>query len=299
MPYTAASLAAVPMRVLLLLACLTSAAASAQTDPLQFRPLAVGDTWVFNAYWGSPDPFVSWTPQSVSQYRVTGDTLVAGTAYKVIELAGVEAGVATPLCSAGVAYDAAGAPTLVRLTGSPTALQCVRPFAFALTPQSVTTHTPGTYLVGSTPTTFATVRQTRETGQTTAGAPFERDVYFAAGVGVIAFGQVEAVGTNAVAFSQRLAYARVGGTEYGANPVAGETAPATAATLRAYPNPARAALTVEADGAVRVFDALGRLVVQGSAAPGRPLRLDVSAWPAGLYVARTDAGQAVRLVVAR
>ena len=289
------------MRVFVLLFALLGAvsAASAQPDLLQFRPLAVGDTWVFNFYQGTTDPFVMWAPQSISQYRVTGDTLVDGTAYRIVEASTVQEGTAAPVCSAGVAYDAAGEATLVRLTGSPTALQCVRRFAFPLTPQTVTTHTPGTYLVGSTPTTFATVRQTRETGFLSTGAPSERDVYFAAGVGVIAFGQAEGVGTNVFAFSQRLAYARVGGTEYGVNPVAGEDAPAAAATLRAYPNPARAMLTVDADGAVRVFDALGRLVATGTAAPARPLRLDVSAWPAGVYVARTDAGQAVRLVVAR
>ena len=41
---------------------------------------------------------------------------------------------------------------------------------------------------------------------------------------------------------------------------------------------------------------------RGEAAPGQPLWLDVSAWPAGVYVARAvggSGGQTVRLVVAR
>ena len=93
---------------------------------------------------------------------------------------------------------------------------------------------------------------------------------------------------------------------YGANPVAGGEVPAgqEVRALRVYPVPAGRSATVEADeaSAVEVVDALGRVVASGEAAPGRPLRLDVSAWPAGVYVARsvgTSGPRASRLVVAR
>ena len=60
-------------------------------------------------------------------------------------------------------------------------------------------------------------------------------------------------------------------------------------------------MTVEAAerGPVEVFDLLGRRVATGEAAPGAPLRLDVRAWPAGVYVVRGAAAQAARFVVAR
>ncbi len=64
-----------------------------------------------------------------------------------------------------------------------------------------------------------------------------------------------------------------------------------AGELRAWPNPATAALHLDWTGtaadALQVYDLLGRLHLQESLPPGLPeTRLDVSGWPAGLYVVR-------------
>ena len=75
------------------------------------------------------------------------------------------------------------------------------------------------------------------------------------------------------------------------------------ATLRVYPNPAGEAATVQLTGPaalrpeqVRAYDALGRAVPVLASGRGE-LRLDVSAWPTGVYVLRL-AGQpgALRLL---
>jgi hypothetical protein len=61
----------------------------------------------------------------------------------------------------------------------------------------------------------------------------------------------------------------------------------------AFPNPATTSIELRVDGSVpaglAVYDLLGRLRHRGRAAPGESVRLDVSAWPAGLYLVRAEA----------
>ena len=80
---------------------------------------------------------------------------------------------------------------------------------------------------------------------------------------------------------------------------AGEPEPAAVRAGRAYPNPASTVVTLDlgADGgtAVKVFDRLGRRVLEARAAG----RLDVSGLPAGVYVACVAGRPAVRFTVAR
>ena len=102
-----------------------------------------------------------------------------------------------------------------------------------------------------------------------------------------------------------LQYALVDGETFGTQATESESTPTApiSPALRAYPSPTAAAVTLNgADGAVTVFDLLGRRVTAVEATPGHPVRLDVSAWPAGLYVARVltaDGPQTARFVVAR
>ena len=80
------------------------------------------------------------------------------------------------------------------------------------------------------------------------------------------------------------------------NSVSTEEEPASALRLRAFPNPARRAVTIEATvpmaghATVEVFDTLGRRIAtlhDGPVAAGtHPLALDAAALPAGVYVAR-------------
>lgn len=300
------------MRVLLLLTMWISAV-TASAQVADFRPLSVGDEWVFWTFWGTRDPFVTnYSAPGVQQFLVTGDTLVDGMNYHIVEVSSVSDGMATPVCSVGLRYDVNGVAAVVPRTGLPTALSCVRSFTFYMPPGSVTTHSPGTFLVGNTPTTFPVVRQMRETGVMDDGRPFERDTYFATGVGLIAAGHVEAYRTNAVAFSRRLVYARVSGVTYGSNPVSGESIPegSVGLAVSAYPNPARGVLNVsvalpEATSVrLEAFDALGRRVAEvDRALPAgtAEVRLDASAWAPGVYVVRavTDRGASRALRVIR
>ncbi len=67
------------------------------------------------------------------------------------------------------------------------------------------------------------------------------------------------------------------------------------ARLRAYPNPVRDRLYLEAagTGSWQVLNVLGRVVASGAAVPPT---VDASAWPAGAYVLRVAGQPAVRVV---
>ena len=73
--------------------------------------------------------------------------------------------------------------------------------------------------------------------------------------------------------------------------------------LRAYPNPVRGALTIEAPtagAAVEVFDAVGRRVARLTAGPGGQARWDAQSAPAGVYFVRVpDGGPTTQVVVVR
>ncbi len=78
-----------------------------------------------------------------------------------------------------------------------------------------------------------------------------------------------------------------------ASVAAAPPAPASVATLRAYPTPAHATVRLDTGGreaTIVVTDALGRTVARAS---GADVTLDVGAWPPGLYAATaTDAATA-------
>ena len=126
------------------------------------------------------------------------------------------------------------------------------------------------------------------------------------GLGVVGFEQRANVISGPRSVRATLAYARVGGVEYGANPVSGERGPeAGRLSLAVGPNPAHGAarLFVGGDARVRVtvLDALGRVVGTWEAPPGA-LALDTSGWAAGAYTVRAESAGGVahaRLTVVR
>ena len=102
--------------------------------------------------------------------------------------------------------------------------------------------------------------------------------------------------------STQLRYARVGGVVYGRPFTSSESAPAADVRVSVSPNPARDRVTVALPhDAVRVSvaDLLGREVLAWDARLGAEARIDVSAWPAGVYVVRVDGRAPVRFTVAR
>lgn len=124
---------------------------------------------------------------------------------------------------------------------------------------------------------------------------------YASGIGMYAHSRTNCADSCTTVYT-RLVYARIDGVEYGARSVGVEEGPA-AVSFRLYPSPAATHVTVEAPtSTLSVFDLLGRRVAEVEAVAGQPVRLDVSSWPAGLYVARTvdgDEMQTARFVVAR
>ena len=100
--------------------------------------------------------------------------------------------------------------------------------------------------------------------------------------------------------STRLRYASVGGVEYGRRFTSAQAPPAARARLAVFPNPASGRVVVSLPGGAArlvVTDLLGREVARVEGL-GAEARLDVSAWPAGVYAARAG-GASVRFTVVR
>ena len=155
-----------------------------------------------------------------------------------------------------------------------------------------------TLIVGSDTVTFAAVKQDPKTG---GGVP---PVYFH-GVGRLAQPGDGFSGT--IVFT----YLRLGGTAYG-SPAAfvGTEHPGRRPneSIALYPNPVSTTLTVALDGlsrpvTLRVYDLLGRLVLNDSVHCTSLCRLDVRTLPAGFYVLGVDFQRGMhvarRFVVAR
>lgn len=282
---------------LLALSLLSLSAASAQTSP--YRPLTVGNTWTYavtSASSASPVP----TLNGYLRVVASRDTVVGGRGARVMSCERVSLNGTPGLQGMAVAFLMPGAT--IRLSG---VSECSRVY-----------DGPGPYPparisnpldIGGTLYPMASVLgASYPVGP--GGSHGQSDYSFDYGdpVGMARFAIYTTFlsgGNNGWTESTwTLRYAVVDGQTYGANPVAGEAEPdAATGGIRVYPVPSRSAVTVEVAEAasVEVLDALGRRVATGEAAAGRPLRLDVSAWPAGVYVARTDAGESVRIVVAR
>lgn len=294
--------------LVLLLASVCCASVSAQT--VQFRPLAIGDQWMYqyeSAYSPSSTTCPSLTPQSYLRARVLRDTTLNGAEARVVGCTAYTlGGVATAEGATGV--PAAFASSQALNTGG---RACLALFGrYTPRPPTASVPAPNPVAIGGAQYVMGSVAITYEEGGGIGGQYAEFTYRFGDRVGMTSWdhiyhGRIDQPTCYREVYT--LTYAVVGGETFGATPVAGEDAPSGAATvpMRAYPVPAQTSVTVEvgATGAVEVVDALGRLVASGEAAPGRPLVLDVSAWPAGVYVARASgvdgAVQTARLVVVR
>ena len=292
--------------LLLILVCVVAAPASAQLDLRRYRPLTVGDVRMYATEQSSTTtsgscPFYDGTGHL--REEVLRDTTIGSTPFHVVQttrtnVAGAQIG--TSLYAARV-LDSGGLEVILVQEGGGGAL--ILPDA--PNPSSIEI-IPATATIGGMSYEVAGEHGYGSTGTGSGGSVQTRTERYAADIGPLESQRSDSRSFPPVSCSRSrsyLVYAVIEGETYGRNPVASEegTAGASSLALRAYPVPTRRVATVEVGAPARlvVVDALGRLVAQGSAAPGRPLRLDVAAWPAGVYVARTDAGKAVRLVVAR
>ena len=296
-------------QAVLVLFLLGATCATAQTGyAARYFPFDDGNVWLYQFQRQAGPTFEAPTDtvRGLAEMRVDGDTLIEGRVWKRLRLRQFTlAGVQTAQVTSAAEIDAQYGWVSMRyqiarfspVTGTPASL-----YGLSL-------------LVGVTPSDINIGGLVyRVAGTSRSSGLFWYDgldrgdgecswTYVAADIGMTSYDCFSRSGAPYISVSSRLVYARVGERVYGVNVVAGETGPAPSAPsgLRAYPVPARQSVTVEADEAttIGVFDALGRRVATGEAAPGRPLRLGVSAWPAGVYIARDAAGRSARLVVAR
>lgn len=290
----------------LVLASLAVVWTSAAAQSVQFRPLAVGDTWTYAARRVSSSTSSPCTlPTAVTDY-VRADVLRDTT------LNGVEARVVgcTQTALNGTALST-GRLAVPLTFGSVVALSGSTSCEPVFTPGPSTSLTSTVVQIGERPYTMGAVA-IDNFGGGSCGFSGGHERTFGDLVGKVVDREYRRQGcgnTMSTCSDVRydLAYAVVGGTAYGTRPVAGEEVPAGAALggLRAYPVPAGLTVTVETveAAAVEVVDALGRRVASGEASPGRPLLLDVSAWAPGVYVARATAAggtaRTARIVVSR
>ncbi|MFZ2898715.1 MAG: T9SS type A sorting domain-containing protein [Saprospiraceae bacterium] len=70
-----------------------------------------------------------------------------------------------------------------------------------------------------------------------------------------------------------------------------------AATMKIYPNPARETTTIEASGAIRIWNNLGRLVYEGGIREEAGLTINLGNWAPGLYWVQGEETEVVKLVV--
>ena len=250
-------------------------------EPEAYWPLDVGNTWIIR-YEGAY-PRHHWQ-------KVTGTTTVADTAYAVVETCTLDTATGTRTClpkSQRLRVDNRTGEVRMRLgyrdsamicgllpTATSGPIACARP---GRAPDATLTVTgPMSVQVGTDTVPVASVRTlSTETGS----------MRLAAGLGPL--------GDSTLSLHGTLVYARIGGVDYGASPVAGEPAPtAPALALRVAPNPADGPVTLAVDGTalpvtVEAFDALGRRVWRGSVAG--EATVDARRWAPGVYVLRATA----------
>lgn len=282
---------------LLALTLVAASAASAQTVP--FRPLAVGNSWAYILRAVStPTPTCSLPAEPTGSVvlSVVRDTTLSGAEARVVRCLELDAFARFVSLSETVVTAAFGPVHMGESACTPlltgTAPNGSPPGAY---PVDIggreTVMNALAFYVFSANGSGATFGRTEELYGDRVGL-YERQREYSRGLPPASCSKTAAT----------LLAATVDGETFGVV-VAGEDGPAAERTLRAYPTPARTRVTVEAGAAsaVEVSDALGRRVATGDAAPGQPLLLDVSAWPPGVYLARTVGGplQTVRIVVAR
>jgi hypothetical protein len=294
--------------VVVLLAVL-GLSAQAQIDPLRYRPLAVGDVWVYETR-------VNGVLLAYLSHQATADTTIGGAPYVLVETTLRFAGSPSDSrCRAALAVQVDGSVERVYLGGEISETGCAWHLVEPLAEGAVSEEAPDTFTIGATTYTFDAVRTTHATGYVNANTPYEKDRWFATDVGLVQYLYVQCPvigsGCTYVANLEELAFASVGGQVYGENPVATEDDPVegTDLSLTATPNPARDAirlrLALPEAGAVRVeaYDVTGRRVhaadLGARPAGASTATVDVSRWAPGLYVVRvtTGYGQAAARVV--
>ena len=297
------------LSAVLVLAC--AAPASAQSEYELFRPLHVGNEWVWSWVYEERRSFEDeiHRDQGYTSVRIVGETEIDGQPGRVAECVGLDETGTQVLAFSRLAVPVAEGP-VVPLEGA--ASLCSSMFSGWATTDGAPFNHPsemeGDVEIGSELYYMDHI----DRRYSFSGGPGLRNVrlyLWADRVGHYFFESDYGHDWPGNAYTYRsrtLEFAIVNGEVFGsASPVAAEEASAEVeqAALRAYPSPASTDVTLAgAAGAVAVFDLLGRRVARVEAAPGQPFRLDVSAWPAGLYVARAltgDGPQTARFVVAR
>ena len=283
------------------LVLLLSAASVSWAQGSPYRPLAIGDQWTYSINAGRTEPQctgVDFVETSYEHSEVLRDTTDQGEPARVIGVT------TTDVYGEVVGYEERVAW-----------LRFPRDEPWEVSSSTV--------VIGATTYAVASVAEYGYSSTGSGGAFNSVLRRYAEGVGLVESSQRSSAGQAYTAPCEwrevALVHAVVEGTYYGAPPVyadppveaetpeepeAPEEPEPTVAVLRAYPTPASGPLTIEVSRVanVEVFDVRGRRVARGRAWPGVPLRLDVSTWPAGLYVARAsgeDGTASATVVVAR
>jgi len=252
----------------------------AAPEPSAYWPLAVGNTWVTR--YDVLEPRYEWQV-------VRAAVVVSDTSYASVERCTRYDG-ATPTCgTALVRVDDRTGKIYERVGDGETVIMCgLLPTAesgplacdlMGLATWELTSQAPTTIQIGTATVSTPSLR--------TVSVP-DFSMSYAAGIGPLPTAGLTGVGT--------FVYVRIGGAEYGVNPVAGEGTPSSPAlALRVAPNPADGPVTLAVLGAaspvfVEAFDALGRRVWRGSVVGSATV--DARGWAPGVYVLRATAGDA-------
>ena len=297
-----------PRLLAALLVLAAAVPASAQDEYEPFRPLHVGNEWVWQQFYSRSDDLPGST--SYLRVRITGDTTLDGEPARVAECEKFDATGANVLVTATLALPIADDVPPVALEGSVSTCNVPLTSPGSLIPVWQVPEPLPDVEVGAETYAMGAIMQSSTNAQGSGGARYMETIFWGDRLGLY-FYELDhrthwASGYTLFIHKLYLDYAVVDGEVFGASPVptASEAPPEQpAAGLRAYPSPALNEVAIAgASGEVAVFDLLGRRVAQAEASPGQPVQLDVSAWPAGLYIARSidgDEVRTVRFVVAR
>ncbi|MEM1118272.1 MAG: T9SS type A sorting domain-containing protein [Bacteroidota bacterium] len=286
-----------------LLLALAASVSGAQGYP--YRPVDLGNEWVYTETYESSDgDCTSCGHVGYVRLHVSRDTTWEGALARVVECSVFEP---NGQVVAGVSEFVA----LVDFGIGNGSQQCSR-FLSHAAPNRTVSESDTLVTIGGLNYAVPSKGRYLFDHQSTGGSGFTREDWLAEGIGVFSsttwsrYHHADGGGHSTSTWT--LEYARIGGRLYGTSPVpvAAEQRPTPAPLLRlrVYPNPARRDVLIETGQpvVVSIYDALGRRVAVGPATPSVPLRLDVSTWSPGLYIARASgpSGTAsVQVVVAR
>ena len=278
--------------------------AQTETEYEAYRPLHVGNEWVYEGeYYYSADGSVT-ERQWYFVVRIASETTLSGEPSRIAECIEMDE-TGTQVLSVAEMNVPVGYGQPVTVSGDPGGCgELFSPIIGSSSGNEADIEIGGiSYAVGSIS------GYSNQGGPGSGGSGGTSRAIFAESIGLVSYRS-----TSYRAFppsyssstEYTLAYAAIDGDVYGTSSVATEEAApgVVASRLRAYPSPAATAVTIESgdQADVEIFDLLGRRMAQVETASGQPIRLDVSAWPTGLYVARVltaDGPQTARFVVAR